>query len=49
MFYYIVIDKHTGQPATRRKYKSLRAVLRAVDRLDNAYGAYRYRHQRLEA
>ena len=46
---YIIIDRQTGQRANRTTYKSLRAVLRAVDRLDSAYGAYRYRHQRAES
>jgi hypothetical protein len=39
---YIVIDTRTGLQATRTIYKTRRAASRAVDRLDNAYGAYRY-------
>jgi hypothetical protein len=42
---YVVLDRRTGKPANRTVYKSRRAALRAVDRLDNAYGAYRYFHK----
>jgi hypothetical protein len=42
---YVVLDRQTGKPANRTVYQSLRAALRAVDRLDNAYGAYRYFHK----
>lgn len=42
---YVVWDRQTGQPANRTIYKSLRAALRAVDRLDLAYGACRYFHK----
>lgn len=44
---YIIIDKHTGKRATKTLYKSLSSVLRAVNRLDNAYGGYRYRHVKI--
>lgn len=44
---YVVWDRHTNKPANRTIYKTLRAALRAVDRLDNAYGAYRYFHKKL--
>lgn len=44
---YIIIDRHTQSPANRTTYKSLRAVLRAIDRLDNAYGGYRYSHRKI--
>lgn len=46
---YVVIDRQTGQRATRTVYTSLRAACRAVDRFDNQYGGYRYQHQRVEA
>lgn len=42
---YVVWDRHTGKPANRTVYRSLRAALRAVDRLDLAYGACRYFHK----
>ena len=44
---YVVWDRHTGKPAKRTVYQSLRTALRAVDRLDNAYGGYRYYHKKL--
>lgn len=42
---YVVWDRQTGKPANKTVYKSPRAVLRAVDRLDAAYGGYRYFHK----
>jgi len=39
---YHVYDKQTGERANRTEYKSKMGARRAVDRLDNAYGAYRY-------
>jgi len=45
---YVVIDKHTGRQATKTEYKSLSTALRAVDRLDNEYGGYRYQHKKVD-
>lgn len=39
---YIVIDRQTGSQATKTIYKTRVAARKAADRLDNAYGAYRY-------
>lgn len=39
---YHVYDRQTGQRANRTEYKSKMGARRAVDRLDNDYGAYRY-------
>lgn len=38
---YQVIDRHTGLPVGK-PCKTRVAASRKVDRLDNAYGAYRY-------
>ena len=43
---YNIIDRHTGM-IIGKPVKSLRAALRKVDRLDNAYGAYRYYHKKI--
>jgi hypothetical protein len=42
---YEIIDKHTG--CVVGKASTLRAASRAVDRRDNAYGAYRYTHRKV--
>lgn len=39
---YHVIDNQTNSQVTRATYQTRRAAMRAVDRLDNQYGAYRY-------
>lgn len=39
---YIVIDRRTNEQDTKTVYKSRAAANRAVDRLDNEYGGYRY-------
>lgn len=39
--HYEIIDGHTGQVVTT--VKTRRGASLAVDRRDNAYGAYRYR------
>lgn len=44
---YIVTDRHTGYQATRTQYASRKAADRAVDRLDNQYGGYRYSVRKL--
>ena len=46
---YRVIDNQTKQYATKTIYKTLRAACRAANRLDLAYGAYRYQSIRIEA
>lgn len=38
---YEVIDRHTGQ-RVGKPYATRVAASRRVDKLDNAYGAYRY-------
>ncbi|KVU10686.1 hypothetical protein WK62_05325 [Burkholderia ubonensis] len=38
---YEVIDRHTGQ-RVGKPYATRIAASRRVDKLDNAYGAYRY-------
>lgn len=43
---YEIVDRQTG--AIVGKAKTLRAAIRSVDRRDNAYGAYRYFHRRIE-
>lgn len=40
---YQVIDGKTGSPANKRFYALRKNASRAADRLDNKYGAYRYR------
>jgi len=40
---YNVIDRQTQQ-IVGKPVKSLRAACRKVDRLDNAYGGYRYNY-----
>ncbi len=43
---YVVVDKFSGEALTRATktiYKNGRTASRAVDRLDNEYGSYRYR------
>jgi hypothetical protein len=40
---YQVIDRQTKK--VMGTYKTRKAAKRAVDRLDNEYGAYRYYHQ----
>ncbi len=41
--HYEVYDRHAPAPQPALStHKSLRNALRAVDRRDNAYGAYRY-------
>lgn len=42
MFGYRVIDKQTGQYANKTFYTTRARASRAVDRLDNKYGACRY-------
>jgi hypothetical protein len=42
---YLVIDRLTGEVVTR--CKTLKGASRSVDRLDNAYGGYRYYHKRI--
>ena len=44
---YLIIDSHTGK--TVGKAQTLKAANRSVDRRDNAYGAYRYRSQKVAA
>lgn len=39
---FIVMDRLTKTRANRTIYQTRKAASRAVDRLDNAYGAYRY-------
>jgi len=46
---WVVIDHQTMAPANRTKYKTHAGALRAADRLDNAYGGYRYHVRRAEA
>jgi hypothetical protein len=41
---YDIIDRHTGCIVGHAK--TLSGARRAVDRRDNAYGAYRYFHRR---
>lgn len=43
---YEIIDTHTKQVVGR--CKTLRSAIRSVDRRDNAYGAYRYTHRKVE-
>jgi len=43
---YEIIDSQTGK-RVGGVVKSLKAARRAVDRLDNAYGAYRYYRRKL--
>lgn len=38
---WVVIDRHTKQQVGK-PYTTAQGARRAVDRLDNAYGAYRY-------
>lgn len=38
---FVVIDRHTGKQVGKA-YSTKAGARRAVDRLDNAYGAYRY-------
>lgn len=45
---YQVYDRHTGLNVGKPS-KSLRAASAKVDRLDNAYGGYRYGWRRVEA
>ena len=42
---YQVIDRQTKKVVGI--YKTLKSASRAVDRLDNAYGAYRYFQKRI--
>ena len=42
---YQIIDSHTQKVVTT--VKGLTAAMNAVDRRDNAYGAYRYTHRRI--
>lgn len=44
---YNVIDRQTGKIVGT--YKTLKTARRAVDRLDNVYGGYRYHHVKIEA
>lgn len=44
---YEVIDRKTAQVVGI--YKTLKTARRAVDRLDNIYGGYRYHHRRVES
>ena len=39
---YHVYDRKTGERANRTEYSSRSAASKAVDRLDNEYGGYRY-------
>jgi hypothetical protein len=41
---YEILDKQTGRVVAT--VKTLKDASRAVDRRDNAYGAYRYYHRR---
>lgn len=43
---YAIIDRQTGKVVA--VVKTLNAAIRSVDRRDNAYGAYRYYHRRIE-
>ena len=43
---YKVVDRKTDE--LMGTYSSLPRALHAVDKLDDAYGGYRYRHMRLE-
>ena len=43
-----VYDNKTGNRANKTDYKSLKSASRAVDRLDNEYGSYRYSHKAVE-
>lgn len=38
---YIIVDKHTGHQVGK-EYTSRSRASHRVDKLDNAYGAYRY-------
>jgi len=42
---YEIIDRHTGRVVG--KASTLHSAIRAVDRRDNAYGAYRYYHRKV--
>lgn len=44
---YEIIDRQTGRVVGTAK--TLQGARRSVDRRDNAYGAYRYFHRRIEA
>jgi hypothetical protein len=39
---YHVYDNQTGERVNRTEYKNLKTANRAVDRLDDAHGGYRY-------
>ena len=39
---YHVYDRQTGERANKTEYKSRAGARRAVDKLDNEYGGYRY-------
>jgi hypothetical protein len=39
---YHVYDRQTGERANKTEYKSRAGARRAVDKLDNDYGGYRY-------
>ena len=39
---YHVYDRQTGERANKTEYKNRAGARRAVDRLDNEYGGYRY-------
>lgn len=43
-----VYDKQTGERATKTEYSSRSRASRAVDRLDNQYGGYRYYAKEVE-
>ena len=45
---YHVYDRKTGERANNTEYKNKSRARRAVDRLDNEYGAYRYYVQQAE-
>jgi len=44
--HYHIIDRHTKSVVG--KAKNLRSAIRMVDKRDNAYGGYRYHHQRVD-
>jgi hypothetical protein len=44
---YVVIDKQTNTRANKTDYKTLKTASRAVDRLDQKHGGYRYNWMRL--
>lgn len=44
---YAVVCKENGSKTVVRRNLTWRGALRAVDRLDNQYGGYKYKHIRM--